>query len=131
LDFKLLFVRMNNHFNNLYEYGGCISCRLTSALFLVESAQRRKCLFSKKLGEIYNKMGRFRLLGGVCGRGWETAVPHKEFSAPSPKLPQNRLRRLGGGEGTSGDALRACLGSRLNFCHPTSLPDHVGFLAGA
>jgi hypothetical protein len=23
------------------------------------------------------------------------------------------------------------LGSRLNFCHPTSLPDHVGFLAGA
>jgi hypothetical protein len=36
--YKLLFACMNNHFNNLYGSGGCISCRLTAALFLAASA---------------------------------------------------------------------------------------------
>jgi hypothetical protein len=47
LDFKLLFVCVNNNFNNLYGFGGCISCRLRAALFLTASAQRRECLFQK------------------------------------------------------------------------------------
>jgi hypothetical protein len=32
LDFKLLFVCMNNNFNNLYESGGCISCAHIGAI---------------------------------------------------------------------------------------------------
>jgi hypothetical protein len=49
---------MNNHFNNLYESGGCISCRLTSALFLAASAEMH---FLNKLGQIYDKMSRIGL----------------------------------------------------------------------
>jgi hypothetical protein len=67
-DFKLLFVCMNNNLNNLYGSGGCISCRLTAALFLAASAQRRGGnAFFKKIDRIYNKMSCVGLLGRRLG----------------------------------------------------------------
>jgi hypothetical protein len=39
---------MNKHFNNLYGFGGYISCRLTSALFLAASAQQLGMPLKKK-----------------------------------------------------------------------------------
>jgi hypothetical protein len=61
--------------------------------------------FKKRLGRIYNKMGRCGLFGAAFGgRGWENAAPHTEFSPPPPQGLKIAWagRRLGG----SKDALR-------------------------
>jgi hypothetical protein len=57
---------MNNNFNNLYESGRCISFRSHRRYFCSIGAAVGMP-FLKKLGQIYNKMGRFGLLGRRLG----------------------------------------------------------------
>jgi hypothetical protein len=78
----LLFMCMNNNFNNLYGSGGYISCGLTATLFLIVSAQRRECLFSKYWAE--STMGCVGLLGWRLGGAAGKPLPPIRKSTPVP-----------------------------------------------
>jgi hypothetical protein len=85
---------MNNNFDNLYEFGGCISCRSHWCYFWQHRRSDGNAFFLKKMSQIYNKMGRFELLGRCFGSAARKTLPPIRNSAPPsflPKCPQNRL----------------------------------------
>jgi hypothetical protein len=73
LDFKLLFVCMNNNFNNLYESGGCISGSIGAAAGMP---------FKKNWAESTTKWAALGFWGAVWGARLGKRCPHTEFSAP-------------------------------------------------
>jgi hypothetical protein len=98
----LLFVCMNNDFNNLYGSGGGISCRLGSAaLFLTASAHRRECLFSNIRAESTIKWATPAFWSGVWGARLGNRRPYTKIGA-TPNGPKNACagRCLGGGGGS-------------------------------
>jgi hypothetical protein len=109
LNFKLLFVCINNHFNNLYGSGSYIFLLPHSDAISGSINAAAGIAFFKNLGQIYNKMDRVGLLGRRLGARLEKRRPPYGNPPRHPQNgPKNTLRLSLFGEGrASGDALRS------------------------